>query len=178
MWRDSEGWGDVYARRVDAAGIPQGGASGTALCINEEPQRFPAIATDGAGGGIICWEDSRNSPEYGSDIYAARFYASGSTDVAPSTPEITSLAQNQPNPFNPNTAISFSLAREGFVELVVYSCDGRRVATLVRELRPAGPHRETWDGRHRSGYRMPSGIYFYRLDVAGGSQTKKMTLAR
>ncbi|MBN2170090.1 MAG: T9SS type A sorting domain-containing protein [Candidatus Krumholzibacteriota bacterium] len=169
---------DIYARVVDAAGIPQGSAGGTPLCRDTSDQLCPGITTDGDGGGIVSWYDTRGGADTYGDIYAARIYASGSADVETPMPGAAALAQNYPNPFNPNTTIRFDLAETGFVDLAVYSCDGRRIATLVHESRPAGPHREAWDGRDRTGRPMPSGIYCYRLVAGGGVETKRMVLLK
>ncbi len=75
-WEDARGgptW-DVYARRVDASGVPQWMADGVALCTAANNQVQVAIAPDGAGGAIVTWQDAR-SPLGG--IYAQRVNASG-----------------------------------------------------------------------------------------------------
>jgi hypothetical protein len=61
-------------RRVDAAGIPQWTANGVALCTVAREQSGPAIVTDGAGGAIVAWQDTRGG-NY--DIYVQRVNASG-----------------------------------------------------------------------------------------------------
>ncbi len=66
---------DIYAQRVNAAGIPQWTAGGLALCTASGDQSVPAIAEDGAGGAIVAWEDVRSVSNY--DIYAQRVNASG-----------------------------------------------------------------------------------------------------
>jgi hypothetical protein len=76
-WDDSRGGADdIYAQRVNASGIPQWTANGVALCAATNWQYYPAIVSDGAGGAIITWEDSRSAP-LGYDIYAQRVNASG-----------------------------------------------------------------------------------------------------
>ncbi len=88
------------------------------------------------------------------------------------------LQQNHPNPFNPSTIIRFALPRSQLVQLGVYAVDGRHVTTLLdRECR-AGWHTTTWDGSDDRGRAASAGVYLYRLQAAGGVQTKKMTLAR
>jgi len=89
------------------------------------------------------------------------------------TPRQIELSQNYPNPFNPKTDIGYQISDEGLVRLVVYDLLGREVATLVNEKLGAGTYSKTWDA---SG--MPSGVYFYRLEAAGFSQTKKLVLVR
>jgi len=66
---------DVYARRVDAAGIPQWTADGVALCSESDNQYLPTIVSDGAGGAIVTWQDGRSGTS--DDIYAQRVDASG-----------------------------------------------------------------------------------------------------
>ena len=66
---------DIYAQRVSAAGSPLWTTNGVALCTAANGQDAPAIASDGAGGAIVTWEDYRSGLSY--DIYAQRVSASG-----------------------------------------------------------------------------------------------------
>jgi uncharacterized delta-60 repeat protein len=75
------------------------------------------------------------------------------------------LAQNYPNPFNPSTRISYQLTSVSFVSLNVYDVLGREVATLVNEQNQPGAYTTLWGGRNKTGMRVGSGIYFYRLEV-------------
>ena len=88
-------------------------------------------------------------------------------------PLIFSLEQNYPNPFNASTAIQYSLPKEGFVTLKVYTVRGQEIATLVDEKREAGTHQVQFDRA-----RLASGVYFYRLRVGGYVETKKLVLLR
>ncbi|MBN1884859.1 MAG: T9SS type A sorting domain-containing protein [Candidatus Krumholzibacteriota bacterium] len=88
------------------------------------------------------------------------------------------LAQCFPNPFNPVTTIEFTIRKKGRVRLAIYTVDGRRIRTLVDEVREAGLHRDRWDGLNDAGGEAASGIYFYRLDANGFRGTKKMVLLR
>lgn len=97
---------------------------------------------------------------------------------AGSLPLATALGANFPNPFNPSTSIPFSLERAGKVSLRVFDVSGRLVATLLDGAQPAGTHVTTWDGRGLDGSPVASGIYFVRLDAAGKSATRKMTLLK
>jgi len=83
------------------------------------------------------------------------------------------LGQNYPNPFNPSTVIEFSLPKASHVKLEVYNILGQSVNTLIDENMVAGVHRIEYDGS-----RLPSGIYFYRLIHAEGTQTRKMVLVK
>ena len=88
------------------------------------------------------------------------------------------LAQNHPNPFNPMTTISFTLARDEQVELAVYGVDGGRIATLLSEQLPAGAHQLSWDGKNDRGQQVASGTYFYRLQAGRDVATKRMVLLK
>lgn len=93
-------------------------------------------------------------------------------------PDQLSLRQNYPNPFNPETTIPFDLPTAGPVELTVFNLLGQPVITLVKEPRAAGTHFSTWNGNDMYGNRVPSGIYFYRLDAGDRSLIRKMLLLK
>ena len=61
----------------------------------------------------------------------------------PDLPGELALHQNYPNPFNPETVIRYELPEDHEVMLEVYDILGRRVATLVKEVKPAGVHQTT-----------------------------------
>ncbi len=88
------------------------------------------------------------------------------------------LEQNLPNPFNPKTAIRFSLPSAGEATLRIFDASGRRVATLVEGPQTAGNHEVVWSGRSDDGQPMASGVYFYRLQSGDVEQTRKMLLLK
>jgi len=97
----------------------------------------------------------------------------------PSLPKAFSLSQNYPNPFNPATVINFSVPREAgqtHISLRVYDIRGALVRVLVDETRRPGSHAAFWDGTDRSGRRVPSGIYLYRLQAGEAAFTRKMVV--
>lgn len=97
------------------------------------------------------------------------------------------LEQNYPNPFNPSTKITYAIpllsertplegvARGVFVTLKVYDLLGNEVATLVNEYKPAGYYTVVFKIENGE---LPSGMYFYRLEVGNYSETRKMVLMR
>ena len=93
-------------------------------------------------------------------------------------PDATFLAQNFPNPFNPQTTIVFGLKTGGFVNLRIYDAAGRLIAVLIDESRPAGQYSAVWNGKDRNGNSAASGIYFYRLTAGTFIETKKMILLK
>ncbi len=89
-----------------------------------------------------------------------------------------SLAQNMPNPFNPSTAINYTITQKAHVRLDIYNMLGRRVRTLVDEAQSAGTHSVEFDGRSDSGNMLASGIYLYRLNAGDQNAVKKMILLK
>jgi|GEM_PF-2567600 len=83
------------------------------------------------------------------------------------------LSQNYPNPFNPVTTIRFSLPDSAPVRLEVFDMIGRRVALLTDGVLASGWHEARFDGG-----RLPSGMYLYRMSVAGQVHTRSMLLLR
>jgi len=61
---------------------------------------------------------------------------------------------------------------------VVYDLSGRRVSTVVREVREAGVHEESYALADESGRPLPAGVYFYRLSAGADVATRKMVVAR
>ncbi|MEX2683312.1 MAG: hypothetical protein Q6373_017180 [Candidatus Sigynarchaeota archaeon] len=73
-WRDlRNGNYDIYAQRVNASGFLRWNAGGIPVCTAAGNQLDPVICSDGAGGAIIAWDDSRGN----NDVYAQRLNASG-----------------------------------------------------------------------------------------------------
>ena len=103
---------------------------------------------------------------------------SGVTDAPEVLPETALLGPARPNPFNPMTTIHYALPRSSHVRLAVYDLQGRRVRTLVDEVRPAGGSVAEWDGRDDAGLGVSSGVYFCILETAGAHRAMKLTLLR
>jgi photosystem II stability/assembly factor-like uncharacterized protein/phosphodiesterase/alkaline phosphatase D-like protein len=99
-------------------------------------------------------------------------------EVQRMVPKEFGLLQNYPNPFNPSTSIGFTLPRESFITLEVYSVLGEKVATLENgRLGPGTYTREWTPGTGHA--QVASGVYLYRLMVDGHPmQTRKMIFLR
>ncbi len=93
-------------------------------------------------------------------------------------PAITMLKQNYPNPFNPETTISFNMPKDGFASLSIYNTKGQLVKTLSNGLSKAGDHSLVWKGTDNNGAPVASGLYFYKLNANGKSETRKMMLMK
>lgn len=93
-------------------------------------------------------------------------------------PLVTELKGNYPNPFNPQTNISFTLANPGDVTIEVYNVIGQKVRTLLNQPMDAGEHSVVWDGANENGHAVASGVYFYKLQTENFSSTKKMLMLK
>ena len=83
---------------------------------------------------------------------------------------------NYPNPFNPNTTISFNIPKSGNVDLVIYNIKGQKVKTLTNEKYLKGEHSLIWNGKNDSNQNVSSGVYFYKLNVDGKTVNVKKCL--
>lgn len=102
-------------------------------------------------------------------------------DAPSPLPSAFALHQNHPNPFNPSTTLSFTLAEASRVHVSVYNVTGRKIQTLLEgRLLPSGRHTVHFDAGT-----LPSGMYIYELEAfsAGASralykESRVMALAK
>lgn len=99
--------------------------------------------------------------------------ATGTEPVLSNIPFGFKLGQNYPNPFNPETSINYQCKMTSNVSLDVYDSGGRLICNLVKGIMTAGEHKVSFDGS-----RLPSGVYFYRLQADGFIESKKMMLVK
>ena len=95
----------------------------------------------------------------------------------------TTLLQNFPNPFNPETWIPYTLADDVEVQVRIYDVQGALVRQLDIGRQRAGRYlnRQTatyWDGRDQSGASVASGVYFYTLETDAFSETRRMVIRK
>jgi len=88
------------------------------------------------------------------------------------------LFVNYPNPFNSQTCIRYYLPKPAEVKLVVFNLLGQTICTLVEKTQPAGNYQIQWHGQNQFGEMVPSGLYFYRLEVEGFSKVRKMIMLK
>ena len=88
-------------------------------------------------------------------------------------PTVYELSQNYPNPFNPSTVIKFSIPKSGMVSLKIFNILGQEVSTLVNEIKPVGSYEISFDATN-----FTTGIYVYRIESGGFTNTKKMLLIK
>ncbi len=88
-------------------------------------------------------------------------------------------ATAHPNPFNPQTAISYSVKMNGTVSVRIYSIDGRLVRTLKdNEFTTAGTYEVSWNGRDNLGREVRSGVYFVQSTLNDSKAVTKISLMK
>ena len=128
---------------------------------------------------VVGTVDEHGSISYSAEATADAMVANDPTNPTPAAPRYElALLPNSPNPFNPQTEISFTLAEPGHVRVQVHDLAGRLVKTLADRSMDRGTQSMTWEGRDDSGMRVPSGVYFLRLQTGEDVRTMKMTLAK
>lgn len=100
--------------------------------------------------------------------------SSNEDDLVPAS--VTALNGNYPNPFNPETSISYSIKEAGDVRLEVFNLKGQKVRSLVNAKQNSGNYRVVFDARDDKGQPLSSGIYLYRLSTGSYVSTRKMML--
>jgi hypothetical protein len=113
----------------------------------------------------------------GSTVVPVTMTVTAGTSAA-TTPMAFALNGNFPNPFNPQTAINFSLAKEGVTTIEVLDVRGHLVAKLFQGNLESGHHTVDWDGRDADGRIVAAGTYLARLRTNGHEAVSKMVLAK
>ena len=109
---------------------------------------------------------------------AAQTGAAGKGKGRARKPALAFGVDHYPNPANPSTTITCTLAAAAEVDLVIYNLLGPEVRELVKG--PGGPGMRTvrWDGRDAQGRQATSGVYLCRLQAGENVATRRIILAR
>ena len=83
------------------------------------------------------------------------------------------LYQNRPNPFNPDTRITYAVGTDSYVTLTVYDIRGRKVRTVDEGYKRAGMHTVVFQASDYA-----TGFYFARLQTEDYSATIRMLLLK
>ena len=94
------------------------------------------------------------------------------------TPLVTKLYPNYPNPFNPETNIRFSVKNSGWVKVSVLNTRGQLVRNLQNGVLKSGLHTIVWNGLNNNGKKLSSGIYYIRMESDKGVEIHKATLMK
>jgi len=135
------------------------------------------VDLDPATGRVTACGKHVHANEFGSggDLYVLEL---DTGTAAPETPAAAVALSAYPNPFNPQTTVTFRTASPGPVAITVLDVTGRRIAELTDRTYAAGVHELTWDGRDAGGRAVPAGTYLLRLENADQVATRKLSLVR
>ena len=111
------------------------------------------------------------SDQSGTEVVA--IYDYNNRQTLSSVPEYYGLSKVYPNPFNPSTRIEFNLPSDANISLSIYDLSGRQVATVFEGFQDAGLHSYQWDAS-----KMPSGVYYVRLQFNNQVQSMKAVLMK
>ncbi|MCB5229039.1 MAG: T9SS type A sorting domain-containing protein [Candidatus Cloacimonetes bacterium] len=168
-----EGWN--YVQMPDGINIPDG----QFYVGIYEAANAPAIGVDTSSNGnsYIRTGSTWDAFTAGELMIRAIVEPAVSSDDPILSPVVLD-ATNYPNPFNPETTISFSVPTTGHTTVKIYNLKGQVVRSLVNDLRAAGQHVVIWNGKDDSGKEVSSGLYFYRVSNDGKNVTRKMLLSK
>ena len=99
-------------------------------------------------------------------------------DTGPAQAQQAFGVSAHPNPFNPQTQISYTLPQKGHLSLKIFNLRGQLVRNLVDEVCPAGPGSIRWDGTDGRGQTVSTGIYFFEARTRDQTRTGKLTVVR
>jgi len=133
-----------------------------------------AALTAGLSSGSYTWVITGTTvpakgsvPVRGTHVYDLKTNGSGA---------VSSFAA--PNPFNPETSISYTLRNQGVVSVRIYSVNGQLVRSLREEFANPGTHEVRWNGTDDSGRPVRSGIYFVNVVQGADKSNTKVVVAK
>ncbi len=116
---------DIYAQKINTSGVVQWTPNGVAISIVIGSQFNQKIISDGSGGAIIVWQDSRNFATTGVDIYALKIDASGVSSLPINGDAISTAAGTQSSP---------QLVSDGSGGAIIVWQDDRNSATTLTDI--------------------------------------------
>jgi hypothetical protein len=141
-------------------------------CISTDWPKTDFKETDDSGFIFVGFDGGRYCAD---KIYLTKLISEPNEiiDFAQKLPANYRLVQNFPNPFNPNTKITYQIPELSFVTLKIYDALGNEIIKLVNGEKPVGSYKIEFDATT-----LPSGIYFYRLQAGNFVENKKMILLK
>ena len=185
-WQDQRGADDdIYAQRISASGVVQWTTNGVPICTAITSQTSPAIVSDGSGGAIIAWTDSRDG---GSDIYAQRISADGVPQWTTNGVAVCTAAYDQFVPsiisdgsggaiiawYNHNGSSDWRICAQhiGAGGVPQWTNNGITISAASYNLTPPNIISDGYGGAIFSwwGYTGPINIYVQRINASGVEQ--------
>ncbi|MDI3504386.1 MAG: large repetitive protein, partial [Candidatus Cloacimonadota bacterium] len=173
-----------FVRKENGQGIPNatvtasGGFSANTNSAGAYSLTVPAgvytVTASAASYDSLSYENITVAPSQNTTLNFILEPTSNGDELIPVT--VTALNPNYPNPFNPETTISYDIKEAGEVRLDIYNLKGQLVRTLVDKAQVPGRYRIVFDSRDNKGNPLSSGIYLYRLQTKDYQSTRKMML--
>ncbi|HTR96970.1 MAG TPA: FlgD immunoglobulin-like domain containing protein [Candidatus Acidoferrales bacterium] len=145
------------------------------LWVCDNDFSFPKVRVFSAATDLPLGSDLLCTLPPGSVTFDA---TSGQIASVPATGATLALSPPSPNPASRSSVLAFSLPAAGEARLEVLDVAGRRVRTLASGARAAGPARVAWDLADDAGERVPAGLYWVRLAVAGEARVQRLIVIR
>lgn len=175
--------GDGDAWFTDYATLRYNGSNGAQAWVmrydgeelqDDEGNSLTVVGTTNATAYVTGQSTRTNGYSPGTlDYLTIKYTQSGDRENGGLMTSKTVLYQNNPNPFNPSTVISFELAKKQSVKLLIYNMLGQTLTVLVDGELEAGTHQYSWNGENNS-----SGMYFYKIITNDYTETKRMILIK
>lgn len=116
---------------------------------------------------------------YNDGVFMIRAYVDSDTNLEDIvTVDRRLSARNYPNPFNPNTTISFNMPNNGNATVKIFNIKGQLVNTLFDGEAKSGENKVFWNGADLNGKNVTSGVYFYKVETENHSVINKMLLMK
>lgn len=185
-WDDQRNQGAFFDERTDIYGarVSETGAvldpAGFPIYVGPQGDATAALLSRTDGVSFVASARFETTGDFDSYRVGVTVLGLDQTAVEASgdAPGRMALHENVPNPFNPATAVRFTVERPGRVSVTVHDVSGREVAVLARGEFPAGEFTTTWNGRDGAGRPAGSGTYFLRMEADGYRASRKMTLIK
>ena len=110
----------------------------------------------------------------GFNIQSITFDLVLSTDEKNLNPQGFTLGKPYPNPFNPNVNLQLNMIEKKELLGYIYGIKGNLVRKLDYGELGAGTHELEWNGLNDRGHSVESGVYLFKIQADGLSQTRKM----
>lgn len=125
------------------------------------------------GTDVYTWAPNNWSPEWGWGVLDV-----SSALTVNDIPQ-KNMIKNRPNPFSPDTVITYTVKSPAKVTIRIYDQKKRLVASLVQQqISVPGEYETVWDGKDRKGKTLPSGLYYAVMEADGKPYLRKMVLLK
>lgn len=137
---------------------------------------------DQMGSNCYFWsvkaKDNHNSFIWASHTWSLINITSVQDQNGPSIPETFKLYPNYPNPFNPETNITYEIPTKGWVHIKIYNTQGQLIRSLVNQEQSFGNHNMIWNGLDEYGKPVSCGLYIYSVSYNNHLHLNKMMLIK